>query len=45
VDDFMAAVKDRIKLRSLFTFLATKINIESEVGMVSHYKVIEIVQY
>jgi hypothetical protein len=44
VDDFMAAGKDESKLRILFTFLSTKINIEAEVGLVSHYNGIEIVQ-
>jgi hypothetical protein len=44
VDDYMAAGKDESKMRSLFTFLATKINIEAEVGLVSHYNGIEIVQ-
>jgi hypothetical protein len=44
VDDFMAAGKDESKLRSLFKFLATKINIDAEVGLVSHYNGIEIVK-
>jgi hypothetical protein len=37
LDICMAAGKDESKLRSLFTFLATNINIEAEVGLVSHY--------
>jgi hypothetical protein len=44
VDDFMATGRDESLLRSLFTFLASKINIEAEVGLVSHYIGIEVVQ-
>jgi hypothetical protein len=44
VDDFMAAGKDESKLRSLFKFLVTNINIDAEVGLISHYNGIEIVQ-
>jgi hypothetical protein len=36
VDDFMAAGLEEIRLRLLFTYLATLINIEAEVGLVSH---------
>jgi hypothetical protein len=37
VDDFMAAGLNESRLRLLFTYLATLINIEAEVGLVSHY--------
>jgi hypothetical protein len=44
VDDFMAAEEHEGPLRELFQFLATKISIEAEIGLVSHYNGIEIAQ-
>jgi hypothetical protein len=44
VDDFMAAGELESPIRQLFQFLGTKINIEAEIGLVSHYNGIEIVQ-
>jgi hypothetical protein len=44
IDDFLAAGRDEQPLRDLFQYLATKINIVAEIGLVSHYNGIEIVQ-
>jgi hypothetical protein len=44
IDDFLAAGLDEQPLRDLFQYLATKINIVAEIGLVSHYNGIEIVQ-
>jgi hypothetical protein len=44
IDDFLAAGLDEEPLRDLFQYLATKINIVAEIGIVSHYSGIEIVQ-
>jgi hypothetical protein len=44
IDDFLAAGHDEQPLRDLFQYLATKINIVAEIGLVSHYNGIEIVQ-
>jgi hypothetical protein len=44
VDDFMAAGELESPIRQLFQFLGNKINIEAEIGLVSHYNGIEIVQ-
>jgi hypothetical protein len=40
----MAAGKQESGLRDLFAHLATKIKIEAEVGLISHYNGIEIIQ-
>jgi hypothetical protein len=45
VDDFMATGKDESKLRSMFKFLTTKINIGAALGLVSKYNGIDIVKY
>jgi hypothetical protein len=44
VDDFKAAGIQEDKLRDLFKYLATKINIVAEDGLMSHYNGIDIVQ-
>jgi hypothetical protein len=44
VDDFIEAGEEEVKLRKLFTHLATKIHIVAEVGLVSHYNGTEVVQ-
>jgi hypothetical protein len=44
VDDFMAAGELESPIRQLFQFMGTKINIEAEIGLVSHYNGIDIVQ-
>jgi hypothetical protein len=43
LDDFIARGEDESRLKILFTYLATKINIVAEVGLVSHYNGIEVV--
>jgi hypothetical protein len=44
VDDFMAAGKQESGIRDLFAHLATKIKMEAEVGLISHYNGIDIIQ-
>jgi hypothetical protein len=44
IDDCLAAGRDEQPLRDLFQYLATKINIVAEIGLVSHYNGIDIVQ-
>jgi hypothetical protein len=44
VDDFMAAGQEEKGLRALFAHLATKIKIEAEVALLTHYNGIEIIQ-
>jgi hypothetical protein len=44
VDDFKAAGLQEDKLRDLFAFFKTKINIVAEVGLMCHYNIIDIVQ-
>jgi hypothetical protein len=44
IDDFLAAGLDEQPLRDLFQYLATKINIVAEIGLVSRFNGIEIVQ-
>jgi hypothetical protein len=43
-DNFLAAGELESPIRQLFQFLGTKINIEADIGLVSHYNGIEIVQ-
>jgi hypothetical protein len=42
VDDLIAAGEDESRPRTMFTYLATKINSVSEVGLISHYNGIEV---
>jgi hypothetical protein len=44
VDDFMEAGRQESGIRDLFAHIATKIKIEAEVGIISHYNGIEIIQ-
>jgi hypothetical protein len=44
IDDFLAVGLEEQPLRDLFQYLATKINIVAEIGLVSHYNGIDIVQ-